>query len=43
MKNVILIVFGMLFGLIIATALADNPTPHQCMSVCVEEFEKFGC
>lgn len=23
--------------------LETRPTPQECLSVCVEEFEKFGC
>lgn len=34
----------LLIGFILGAKIAEQPpTPHECISVCVEEFEKMGC
>lgn len=36
----VFLLLGFVFGAKIAQ---HEPTPHECISVCVEEFEKYGC
>jgi hypothetical protein len=36
------IVFCYAFGIITSKYAQCNPTPEQCLSVCVEEFEKMA-
>lgn len=31
------------FGFITSKYTTVDPTPEQCLSICVEEFEKYGC
>lgn len=41
-KNVVLFVIGVLVGMWIVNIERD-PSPKECLSVCVEEFERLGC
>ena len=41
-KNVGLFVIGALVGIWFANIDRD-PSPQECLSVCVEEFERLGC
>lgn len=44
-KAVLWFVVGVLVGMWMTNldCVRDDPTPEQCLSVCVEEFEKYGC
>ena len=50
MKTFVIVVLVQLFivicyatGAIQSKYATCDPTPEQCVSVCVEEFEKYGC
>ncbi len=50
MKSSIILILGLGFvimlyatGAITSKYATCDPTPEQCLSVCVEEFEKYGC
>lgn len=39
--NIALLLFWLTLGITIGMAITERaPTPHECVSVCVEEFEK---
>lgn len=39
-----LLLFWLTLGITIGIAIAEHkPTPHECISVCVEEFKKMAC
>lgn len=38
-----LLLFWLTLGITIGFAISDHhPTPHECISVCVEEFERMA-
>lgn len=41
-KNITLFVIGVLVGMWFMYIDRD-PSPQECLSVCVEEFERLGC
>lgn len=50
MKNTLIPIFVLMLvvlcyatGIITSKYATCDPTPEQCLSVCVEEFERYGC
>ena len=42
--NLALLLFWLTLGITVGMAIAERtPTPHECVSVCVEQLEKMGC
>ena len=42
-KTVALFMLGAIVGMWMAYTSPVDPTPEQCLSVCVSEFERMGC
>lgn len=42
-KNITLFAVGILVGMWFMYIDREEPTPQECLSVCVEQFEQFGC
>lgn len=43
LKSVGLFVIGVLVGMWMSYIDTKDPSPEQCLNVCVEVFEKMGC
>lgn len=42
-KNITLFAVGVLVGMWFMRVDQKNIDPHECISVCVEQFERYGC
>ena len=43
--SIVLAIISFVFGMNINTShiIIDDPTPEQCLSIFVEQYEKLGC
>ena len=37
------VILGYAFGFITSKYVSYDPTPEQCLNVCVDVYERFGC
>lgn len=42
-KTVCIFILGCLIGIWMSSLDKFDPNPEECISVCVEQFERFGC